>query len=154
MSLSEQSNPPLRLLAAFQHLFPGHIPAHIVQAPGREMWAAVSPGHDGVFTVHIHDLPGRTTFTRRSAKTQRTLLNRPLPHWARYPAGVILELSDSGFDLDGVEVVIASDETPGPRYNYSLGMTFAALIYTLYNRPYTADNILEIVEKVRRDYIE
>jgi hypothetical protein len=35
-----------------------------------------------------------------------------------------------------------------------MGMTMAALWHHLSGRPYTADSLLEIVERVRRDYVE
>lgn len=147
-------NPPLRLLAAFQDVFPGATPDHIVQAPGREMWvAAVMRDHDE-FTLHAPDAgSGRAVFNWRSAKLKRTILNRPLPRWARYPAGVIMTLCASGLDTVGFDAVVAGEEPEGPRYDYGMGMAVAALLYTIHQKAYTADSLLEVVEQVRRDYI-
>ena len=148
------ADPPLRLLAAFQQIYPALVPTHIVQAPGRDMWVAASVAQTNAFTIHVPDMNGHTSFSRRTAKNHRTLLKRPLPRWARYPAGVVIALSASGLDVDGIDTVVVSEESPGPRYDYALGMTFAALIHSLHGQSYDSDSLLEIVEKVRREYVE
>ena len=147
-------DPPLRLLAAFHQIHPDLLSTHIIQAPGRDMWAAAAVRPTDAFTVHIFDLGVHTSFSRRTAKLRRTLLNRPLPRWARYPAGVVLALNDAGLDANGIAAVIVGEESPGPRYDYALGMTFAALIHVVCGQSFTADSLLEIVEKARRDYVE
>ena len=151
---AQGTNPPLRLLAAFQQIYPALAPTYIVQAPGRDMWVAASVAQTSAFTIHVPDLNGHTSFSRRSARSHRTLLKRPLPRWARYPAGVVIALSDSGMDIDGIDTVVVSEEPPGPRYDYALGMTFVALIHSLHDRPYNSNSLLDIVEKVRREYVE
>ena len=148
-------NPPLRLMAAFQEAFPGAKPDHIIQAPSREMWVAALMRDSGEFTLHVPDAgSGRAVFNWRSAKLKRTTLNRPLPSWARYPAGVIMTLCANGLDTTGFDAVVAGEEPEGPRYEYGMGMAFAALLHTIHGRPYTPDSLLEVVEQVRRDYIE
>lgn len=151
---SPDHNPPLRLLVAYQQLYPEQPPEHIVQAPGRDMWVAANIDDTDTFTIHVPDLDARTTFNWRSAKFKRTVLNRPLPSWARYPAGVIFTLCAMGLDVTGVDAVLVGEEPPGPRYDYALGMAVAALWYTLHSRPYTAETLLEIIEQVRRQYVE
>lgn len=148
------ADPPLRLLATFQQIYPALEPTHIIQAPGRDMWVAASIAQSNAFTIHASDMDGHTSFSRRTAKNYRTVLKRPLPRWARYPAGVVLTLSASGLDVEGMDAVVVSEESPGPRYDYALGMTFAALIHSLHGQSYDSDGLLEIVEKVRREYVE
>lgn len=150
----EQTNPPLRLLAAFQAIYPGQIPALIVQAPGREMWVAALMSDSQGFTIHAPDLEARTHFDWRSAKFKRTVLNRPLPGWARYSAGVIHTLCAEGMDLAGLEAVAVGEEPSGPRYDYALGMAFAALWHTLHQRAYDQNSLLDLMERVRRTYME
>ena len=147
-------DPPLRLLATFHEIYPALEPTYIIQAPGRELWVAAAVSEAEAFTIHAPDLEGRVSFSWRTAKNKRTLLNRPLPSWARYPAGVILRLCADGLDADGVEAVVLGAERLGPRYDYSLGIAFAALLHTLHDQPYTADSLLDVVEKVRREYVE
>ena len=150
---AQNTNPPLRLLAAFQEHYPALSPTYVVQAPGREMWVAASIEQAEAFTIHVPDTGAYTTFNRRTAKTFRTLLKRPLPRWARYPAGVILILSNAGLAVDGVSAVIVGEESPGPRYDYALGMTIAALVYTVNGQPFDTGDLLEVMDKVRRDYV-
>jgi galactokinase len=118
------------------------------------MWLAAAVVQNEAFNIHMPDLGGRASFSWRTAKFKRTLLNRPLPNWARYPAGVIVTLCADGLDVEGIDVVAVGEEPSGPRFDYALGMAFAALWHTLHERPYTAESLLEIVERVRRTYIE
>lgn len=147
------SDPPMRLLIGFQQAFPDATPAWIVQAPGREMWiaAAVEPATD--YTLMIADSHLRVTFSLRSAKFKTTIMQRPLPLWARYPAGVLLALWDAGLGISGMQAVFAGEEPPGPRYDYAVGMAVAALAYQLHEQPCTAETLVELVEAVRRDYV-
>ncbi len=147
------NDPPLRLLAAFQQAYPHLSPDYLIQAPGREMWVAAAPGSDSTFNIHAPDMDGRTAFSWRTAKFKRTTLNRPLPHWARYPAGVIVMLCAGELDTDGINAVIIGEEPSGPRYEFGMGMAFAALLHEIHQHAYDPALILEIVEQVRRDYI-
>lgn len=147
-------DPPLQLLAAFQTIYPDKSPNYIVQAPGRAMWVAAAMGPPDNYCIHVVDLDRHTRFSWRSARSRQTLLKRPLPAWARYPAGVVVDLSGAGIDVSGVCAVILGQEMPGPRYDYALGVTFAALWHTLADKPYTGETIIEVVERVRREYVE
>lgn len=147
-------DPPVRLLMAFQQAFPSLTPEWIVQAAGRDMWvAAIADSHDK-FTVAVPDMEARAAFNVRSAKTKTTTMNRPLPHWARYPAGVLLVLRDFDAEIIGLQVVVVGTEPPGPRYEHAIGMAFAALWHHIHQKPYTTEALLELVERVRRDYVE
>lgn len=148
------SNPPLRLLVAFQEAFPTLSPEWIVQIPGRDMWLAAAPHEREEFTIVVPDLDASTTFSLRSAKARRTVLNRPLPDWGRYPAGVIVALCHSGLDSAGLDAIIVGEEPAGPRYHYALGMAVAAFLHELHAKPYTAESLIAIVEQVRREYVE
>lgn len=150
---SENFNPPLRLLAAFQQAFPDQNPVHILKAPGREMWVAAGDVAGTSYTLVAPDLDGRVNFSRRTAKVKRTLLNRPLPRWSRYPAGVILALCDEGVDVNGISAVIVGEETQGPRYDHALGMTIAALWYHLNDLEFTTAHLIEVVKQVQHDYL-
>lgn len=148
------SDPPLRLLAAFTERYPGMQPGYVVQAAGREMWVAATIGDATAFTLHAPDLEGRASFDWRSAKNQRTLLRRPLPSWARYPAGVIVHLCANGLDLPGLDAVVVGTEASGPRYDFSLGVAFATLWYEIYELDYAPADMVDIVDHVRREYVK
>jgi galactokinase len=151
---SNDTNPPLRLLAAFQMAYPGNIPSYIVQAAGREMWIAATPTEDALFTLHAGDLKRHTRFTWRSAKAKQTHLRRPLPAWARYPAGVIVKVCEKSTDTLGINAVIVGAEAHGPRYDFSMGIAIATLWSELQSLSYQEEEIIQLVDQVRRDYVE
>lgn len=155
MSLNPSpSNPPLRLLGAFQHSYPENSPDWIARAPGRDMWIAAYPTGDGHFRISVPDLEAQTHFDRRSARSKQTVARRPLPGWARYLAGVVVMLSDQGMDFPGMCAVILGEEPSGPRYEYTLALALSALWHDYNHRAYTADSLLGLVEQVRRDFVE
>lgn len=144
---------PLRLLIAYQHEIAPQ-PEWIVQAPGREMWVAAAVPQSHQFHIQAPDLDARTSFDRRSAMNKRTLTNRPLPRWSRYLAGVVVALADAGLKLPGVQAIILGDEPQGPRYDYAMALAFAAF-WREYNQfSVQAADLLELVEQVRRHYVE
>lgn len=151
--MSTPSDPPIRLLAAYNSAFPECAPIHILPVPGREMWVAAAFTDSGRFDVNLVDLGVQTAFTYQSAKVKQTILRRPLPAWARYPAGVIVRLANSGFDITGATLSIAGDEPPGPRYEYAVGLAVVTLYYAHYNLASTSDKLVEMVEQVRRQYV-
>ncbi len=146
-------DPPLSLITAFHELHLADSPDHILQAPGRDLWIAAVIHDTNTYTFHAPDFEGKTTFSWRTAKDKRTILKRPLPRWARYPAGVVVELCARGFDIRGVEAVIAGHEAPGPRYDYGMGVAVAALWHTVADAPYDVNDLLSLVDRVRRNYI-
>ncbi len=146
-------NPPLRLLTAFQDA-QGTTPEWLVEVPGRAMWLAAEPTNSHQQTVVVPDLGGRTVFDLQSAKKMHTVRNRPLPHWARLLAGVLLSLSQQPtLTLPGAACVVVGDEPTGPRYEYSLGMAYAALWYQINEMTATESMLIELLENVQRDIL-
>lgn len=160
-SSSPAYNPPLRLIAAFDRLFPAQTPTWVVQTPGHDAWIAAAPADDTAFTYTLgctgHDAPastvGRAVLTWQSAYHKRTVYQRPLPYWARYPAGVIVDLCAAGMDTPNLHAVLLGEETSRPRYEYGLGMVVAALWHEMHGQPYSQDILREVVDRVRREYI-
>lgn len=146
-------NPPLRLLAATHDLLQTS-PEYLVAVPGREMWAAAIQQERHAYTLIVPDLDARTTFDNRSAKRKQTTRNRPLPRWARYPAGALLLLNAEQLTLPGVKVVIIGHEPLGPRYEYTLGMVFMALLFDHNEQDYDAQRLVRLMEQVQRDYLD
>jgi galactokinase len=145
---------PMQLLMAFQENYPASQPEWVVQAPGREMWIAALFNDSAAFTLYAADLESRVSFTYRSAKLMQTVHQRPLPRWARYPAGVLLSLREMGMERTGLEAVIAGTEPSGPRYEHAVGIVIAALWYQIHDRAATPESLLELVERTRREFIE
>jgi hypothetical protein len=49
--------------------------------------------------------------------------------------------------------VICGDEPRGPRYEYGLGILFAALCHELNNCHYDSQTLTEVVDTVQREYL-
>lgn len=150
----DSGNPPVMLLAAFTEAFPTHVMQFLTRAPGREMWVAASYSGDETVTVVAPAVDGRATFNLQSAKIKQTITRRPLPRWARYPAGVTLLLAQDGLDLVGLNMVVMGNEPAGPRFDYGSGMALAALWHDLHQLDYTIDTLIDIVDRARREYVE
>lgn len=154
MSLAEPHDPPVRLLMAFQQRHPTLEPDLMFRAPERDLWlaAAFTPG--AAYRLTALDLypDAAVTFTRQSALARRTVLQRPLPRWARWPAGALVLLGPPS--LPPLTGILAGDEPPGPRYEYALALLFAALWHEWRREPYLLGALTALAERVRRDYIE
>ncbi len=153
MILSTQTDPPVHLLAGFAHFFPDRAPELVVQAPGRSLWGAVARRTDEQYSLASVEWDVRVSFNYQSAKQRRTLMRRPLPHWSRYAAGVLVLLCNSGVDPLGFDVVFAGDERDSGRYEYAVGVGFGAIHYTLDGRAMSEHALVDLTERVRREYI-
>ena len=142
---------PRRLLARFEQVFPTSTPQVIVQAPDRRMWAAASLNGTAHFRIYTAESSARTIFSYQSAKRKQTIYRQPLPRWARYIAGISVLLDVP--DMPGIDAVACGDEPAGPRYEYALGILFAALWYEINMQSCSPIQLQEIAERVRRDYV-
>lgn len=148
---SSEINPPVRLLATFAAAFPDSTPTLILRAPGRDLWVAAGLNGSQRYAVRALELDSQVIFNRQSAKKCETVLRRPLPRWARYASGVVLTLDD--IDVPGVDALVCGDEPLGPRYEYAIGVLFAALWHTIAEIDVSTNQLIEIVDRVQRDYI-
>jgi len=139
---------------ATQQTFGRPQPDWLVGVPGRDVWIAACTEDGREYTVEAADHEASTRFSHRSAKTVQTVLKRPLPGWARYPAGVVSMLGDSGLAIPGFHAIVLGDEPPGPRYDFSVGVVFAAFCHALAGETYTPDTLVDVVEQVRREYLK
>jgi galactokinase len=145
------SDPPIRLLAKFQELFPSTSPQLILKAPGREMWAAANFNGKSEIAVWSAEIAAHTTFTYQSAKQKQTVQRRPLPHWARYLSGVSVYIDVP--EMPGVDVVVGGNEPLGPRYEYALGILFAAFWCDINGQDVSEAELRDLTERVRREYV-
>jgi galactokinase len=151
--LNATNDPPVRLLTKFSQVFANKSPQIVVQAPDREMWAAASFNGTAHCTVYTADSSeARTSFSYQSAKRKQTIQRRPIPRWARYLAGISVMLDVP--EMPGLDVVVCGDEPAGPRYDFALGILFAALMYEINMEDCDPDVLQEVTERVRREYIE
>lgn len=144
---------PLRLLEAAEKALQQPTDC-LIQIPERSIWAmAAVQANQASYQLIVPDLKGQTRFHRRGAKLQKNWWKRPLPHWARYAAGALLALEAEGLSVPSLKAVIVADESAGPRYDYAIGMAFAALIYAQHERPYPVETLLDLMERVRKNYL-
>jgi galactokinase len=147
-------NPPLRLFIAFQQRY-NDPPPYVLQVPGRDMWLAAAPSGNNNYTLVAPDFDATTVFDLRSARAHKTNIRRPLPRWSRYSAGVLVTLADEGaLALPGVLAVIAGDEPAGPRYEYALGMAFAALWYAVNGQTCDENCLIRLLTRVQKRYVQ
>jgi len=145
---------PLRLLVQFQQRCPDTEPELVLQAPGRDLWMMAMLNTSGRVALASVELNARTVLSAHSARYKRTMLHRPLPKWSRYAAGVLISLDDSNLTVSGLTAVVGGDEPVGPRYEYTLGVLMAGLIYTVNQQSFTHSKLFEIADRARRDYVE
>jgi hypothetical protein len=148
------ANPPLRLLTRAQQIFDAPQPSWIVQAPERDMWIAATVNTGTEYAFNADEYQSRVRFSYRSARQRQTVLRRPLPLWARYPVGVVTALADAGLDIPAFHALLLGNEPQGPRYDFGLGMVTAAFCYALAGRDAAPGTLMEVVEQVRREYVE
>ncbi|MDZ4766846.1 MAG: hypothetical protein SGI73_20090 [Chloroflexota bacterium] len=151
MTQTPDINPPVRLLATFADAFPNTTPTLVLPAPGRDLWVAAGLNGSQRYAVRALELDAAAVFSRQSAKRGETVLRRPLPRWARYVSGVVLTLED--IDVPGLDALICGDEPLGPRYEYALGVLFAALWHHIAEAEVSASHLIEIVDRVQREYL-
>lgn len=155
MTLPTSANAPLRLVVAYTTYFPDTPATHVFQLESRDIWVMAAQNDSYQYCVAAPDLhDGFTTFSLQSVKTRRTVMQRPLPMWARYFGGVALVLGQQMDDAPGFVAALAGDEAAGPRYQFALGMAFAALWCELAHIPHSAETLVEIVDRARREYVE
>jgi hypothetical protein len=148
-----QTDAPIHLLAGFTRFFPERTPAFMLQAPGRALWLAVTPRQDHIFKLASADLDARTSFTYQTARSRKTIFKRPLPRWARYAGGLVVLLPDFGLEHSGFDAVVAGDDGGEGRYEYAIGLGFAAVCYHIAGVPYNERLLVEYVERARREYV-
>ncbi len=149
-------DPPVRLLSGFYEIFPDVEPQTVLLAPGKAVWVAAVATSGHQYHLYNADREKQVRFTWRSAGWMQTIMRRPLPRWSRYPAGVIhhLQAQSFEFDIPAINLVIACDEPDGPAADFGAGVAVAALWYDLAGADYTHDSLVQVVDTVRRKYIE
>ena len=147
------TNPPLRLLTAINRSLDPQRPNHMFKLTQREMWVAAQPTARYWYRIEAPDLKRSVQFSHRSAKCYQSSLRRPLGRWARYVAGVVVQLGDDGLPFPPFHMVVIGDEPLGPRYAFGMGLATARLCFELADLTATDAMLFQIVEQVRRDYL-
>jgi galactokinase len=123
-----------RITQIFQQTFDSE-PAFIIRAPGRvnllgehvdyndgfvlpaaidrAVWVACSPSTAPHSTLGAVDLDERISFSSETVPTKTDVHGQPLPHWAKYPAGVMWALNEAGYKTPAINAVFTSDVPRG-----------------------------------------
>lgn len=152
--LPPAKNPPLRLLAQFNRTFTEHLLEGVYEAPDRQMWIALAcippVAREHHYSLASVDESGKATFSIFSARHQQTVLKRPLPRWIRVAAKALVITHELGLEVSGFVGMVAGDEPEGPRYDYALGILFAALAFDFCGLAYSQQQITEIADAASR----
>ncbi len=95
----------------------------------RSVRVAAQPRSDRQVYLTALDLNESASFDLDHLAEKRTLTGKPLPAWARYPAGVAWALQEQGYAVNGVDAVFTSDVPIGAGLSSSAAVevAFAAL---------------------------
>jgi len=143
-------NPPLRLLVAFNRTLqqPPDVLTHV---DGREMWLAGVWGYHGRWQVYAPDLDAQVILTARSVRQMQNAAGRTLPTWARPLAATCHALATMGrLPAAGARVMLAGDEPPGARYDFSMALVFAAACCEAYGEMSDTAALIDLVERALR----
>lgn len=122
-------NPPLRLLVAFETLIQ-QPPELLMGVKGRDVWLAGVWGNHERWQVYVPDWEAQVIFSAASIAKRQNAAGRPLPLWARPLIAAWQMLGEAHqLPVEGARFVIVADEPPGPRYEFSVGLAFAAACY-------------------------
>ncbi len=152
MTILPHVDAPIHLLAHFAEAYPESASEFTLGVPGRLLWVAGNRRRDRQFRLASVELGARTTLTYQSAKLRQTVMHRPLPAWALYAGAMAVYLAEKGVDCGGFNIVIAGDESSGPRYRYALGAAFGAAYYHTAGILFSETILLDDLEHARRAF--
>src|SRR5688572_16027215 len=135
-----------RVATLFQNTFQDQ-PRFIVRAPGRvnllgehvdyndgfvlpvaidrAVWIAYSPSASLHSTLVAVDLDERVSFSPETILSKTDLDGKPLPHWAKYPAGCAWALNEAGYETPSINAVFTSDVPRGSGLSSSAALEMA-----------------------------
>src|SRR5512146_2934832 len=75
----------------------------------RAVYLAAAPTTDHSVSLYALDLDKAVSFSLDNLESKTDLRGKPLPPWARYPAGVAWSLREAGLLVAGMQAVYTSD---------------------------------------------
>jgi len=91
----------------------------------RAVHVAAAPASGGIVTLAALDLNARVSFSLSSLAEKIDINGKPLPAWARYPAGVAHMLQQEGLVVKGMQAVFTSDVPIGAGLSSSAAVEVA-----------------------------
>ncbi len=168
--------PPADLIPRFEAAF-GVRPEIIARAPGRvdvigahtdyndglvlpaaidrSVWVAARQISGSHVTIHSLDMDERVSFDLLALDAKQALDGRPLPEWARYPAGVAWALKDVGADLPGCEIAVTGDVPVGAGLSSSAAIEVAHAVMWAYLSGWEGDRmaLAQLCQRAENIYV-
>jgi len=121
----------------------------------RAVYLAASASEDGLVHLHALDLNDSTTFRLDSLDARVDINGKPLPNWAKYPAGVAWALCEAGLGLSGMQAVYTSDVPIGAGLSSSAAVEvgFAALWQALGDWEVDRLTLAKICQRAENAYV-
>ncbi len=91
----------------------------------RAVYLAASPTRERIVNLHALDLKDSVSFRLDDLDQKIDLRGRPLPNWAKYPAGVAWALQKAGFTVNGLNAAYTSDVPIGSGLSSSAAVEMA-----------------------------
>lgn len=113
------------------------------------------PRSDDRARVLAADLDEECTFSLRDPSAATSLDGRPLPNWARYPAGVAWALGEGGIELTGIDALLTSDVPVGAGLASSAAVevAFAQVWLALSDAEPSALEVAQICRRAENEYV-
>lgn len=112
-------------------------------------WAAISMRNDGVFAVVSENL--QETIRVNSNEISQ----KAFPAWARYPLGVIQQLRNSGYEIGGANLYIASDVPVGAGLSSSAAIEVACAyaLLSASEKGIDPSAVAKLCQKAENDFV-
>ncbi len=112
-------------------------------------WAAISSRNDGHFVIFSENL------NETAAIGSGEVSQKQVPAWARYPVGVSQQLRNSGYDIRGANLYVASDVPIGAGLSSSAAIEIATAYALLgvYGQRAEPSLIARLCQKAENDFV-
>lgn len=121
----------------------------------RAVYIAAAPNQSDTINVKALDLKSQASFRIDQVESKQDLDGRPLPPWARYPAGVVWALREAGLRVPGIDAVYASDVPIGAGLSSSAAVevAFAVAFQTLGDRQTDRMKLAQLCQRAENQYV-
>ena len=121
----------------------------------RAVWIACSPASAPQSTLVAADLNERVSFSSETILTKTELDGKPLPHWAKYPAGCAWVLNEAGYETPSINAVFTSDVPRGSGLSSSAAVEMAFISAWQATGGFDADAMLraKLGQRAENEYV-
>lgn len=121
----------------------------------RAVHLAISGNEAGIVDLHALDLGEHIAFKLEHLEEKIDIHGKPLPAWARYPAGVAWALIKDGYRVGGMSAVYSSDVPIGAGLSSSAAVevAFALAWQALERCPANRMTLAKICQRAENEYV-